>query len=158
MVPICDFTNTTTFSTPSDVNIKSSSASSFKNIKCYLCNARSLNNKLANLENLLSSEAYDALIFTETWFRAGTPDSLFCGGSPYNLHRCDRSDGHGGVAIFTHRNLCASKVDLPSAEFFDAICLDLNIHNSLSYRFLAVYNPPRATIASSECLKLSSIR
>lgn len=64
-------------------------------------NCQSLRPKAPSLESLLTQEKIHIAILSETWLE---PDSLFKI-SNYIIHRLDRRDGYGGVAILLHRSI-----------------------------------------------------
>ena len=115
-------------------------------MKCKLFNARSLRNKLDNLQLLLTAAEYDVIFVTETWLREDIPDALLVQGSNYSVHRCDRIGLGGGVAVFIKSSLKAVPVTLPEiAEGAEFVCLDVFLGGGIGFRFLAVYFPPAAT-------------
>jgi len=72
-------------------------------LKCVLINARSLNNKLKDLDCMLNVSKPDILCVTETWFsESSTNNSIH--NSRYSLFRKDRHENRegGGVCIFTN--------------------------------------------------------
>ena len=122
-------------------------------LKFYLTNARSLNNKMVDLHNLLRSENYDFIMVTETWLRSVTNDGYLIGGEPYHVFRCDRSDGFGGVAVFYKNSINVNKVDIHVVPGIDMICMEFTIKRDLKYRFVLVYNPPNGTVDTAKKIK-----
>ncbi len=116
-------------------------------LKCIYFNARSLCNKLPNLDWVLSNENYDLIAITETWLGPNVPDSLISNAGLYNVCRKDRVDcgmgakGGGGVAILTTKKLPTSVVDTPE-RFSHLEVLAIDIHCSTPTRFICIYNPP----------------
>ena len=86
-----------------------------------LLNARSLNNKLPELYNLLYSMQYDVIMVTESWLRSSTPSSLLDPHNEYIVLRCDRQSVSpcGGVCVFISKKYNVVPIDL--TEF----CKDL---------------------------------
>ena len=69
-------------------------------------NARSICNKLAELNHLILSETFDIVFIVESWLSPSIPDSLLVNGAPYNVFRKDRLSSHGGgLCILAKRNL-----------------------------------------------------
>ncbi len=64
--------------------------------KCILFNARSLRNKMAELELILEDSRFDCVIVTETWFNDLILDTLIDPERRYIIHRFDRVAGLGG--------------------------------------------------------------
>ncbi|KAI8481124.1 hypothetical protein Bbelb_411380 [Branchiostoma belcheri] len=85
-----------------------------KNSPClpsvYMCNARSLLNKLDEFELTLQQYKVDIAIVTETWFSTAMP-SEFLNVDNYTLFATSRTDRRGGgVAIYTHENVQARPI------------------------------------------------
>lgn len=64
-------------------------------------NCQSLQPKLIEFELLLSQEKVHIAILSETWLDPDTPLRI----SGYSIHRQDRDDGYGGVAIILHSSI-----------------------------------------------------
>ena len=77
-------------------------------------NARSLCNKLIDLNILLLASDFDLIFVTETWLHSAITDSLLLSKSSYTLIRKDRPDKYGGVAIFVKHGLKTVCIDLTS--------------------------------------------
>jgi len=76
-----------------------------QSFKCKLINARSLNNKLHELQHELSNDNLDLLVCSETWFKPYTPDSVIIADTNYSVFRKDRLfTTAGGVCIFTQND------------------------------------------------------
>ena len=54
-------------------------------INCVLINARSIVNKLHDLDNLLSTSNLGLICITETWLNPSINDSLLCNGHNYSI-------------------------------------------------------------------------
>lgn len=111
-------------------------------LKAILFNARSICNKLTELQFLLSSEKYDAIFITETWTTDLILNSVLTQSSNYNIFRKDRSQNTkgGGVIAFIKSNITTSQVfaphdiDLAETVIFD-FCFDTEkIRCMLTYR------------------------
>ena len=88
------------------VNISSSNAgSSPKNLRCLLLNARSLRNKVLDLQALLLEDYFPVIAITETWLDSSFMD-FELGLNDYCVHRKDRQDRRGGgVLLAVHTDL-----------------------------------------------------
>ena len=93
---------------------------------------------------LLESNEYDILVFTESWLKCTTPNSFLCSGLGYNVYRCDRSDGFGGVVTFVRHELNVVEVQNRSVANSDFICMYIFHNKGDRLRHFAVYNPPRS--------------
>ena len=94
-----------------------------------LLNARSIRNKLDDLETLMSESNPDVVAVTETWL---TPDISDCeiAISGYNLERADRLGAKpgGGVAVFSRESLTthSSEAFCDADGAFESIWLRIN--------------------------------
>ena len=117
------------------------------NLNVLYFNARSLNNKLTELQALLALEKYDAIFVTETWFKSWHKDSFLCSDFNYFVLRADRHDVErgGGVCVFI--KLCfASKINLIESfsinKEFDVLTFDWYLRKDCVKRFVCAYLPP----------------
>ena len=109
-----------------------------------MLNARSINNKLPELYNLLYTRAYDVIIIGESWLRNSTPDGLIDPNNQYTCIRCDRQSvsSGGGVCVFVSKVYTVAVIDL--ADIYPELeicCFDLTLE-SCRCRVLAVYRYP----------------
>ena len=110
-------------------------------LSCHYFNARSLSNKLSDLNFLLESLEYDVICVTETWGTSLIPDSLFLNGSFYSIVRCDRPGRYGGgVCIFIKSSLKFKSVTILPIPNIDIVCIDL-LGFDIKYRFINCYVP-----------------
>lgn len=115
------------------------------NLKCCLINARSLLNKLHELQYLLYSERFDCLMFTETWLSAEISNGLLDPENKYTLIRCDRGTGKGGgVCVFIRKHLRVSTVNLCAPGTLELLCFDIH-GSSRRCRFFVAYCPPASS-------------
>ena len=113
-------------------------------VNFVMLNARSINNKLPDLYNLLYSRAYDVIIIGESWLRNSTPDGLIDPNNQYTCIRCDRQSvsSGGGVCVFVSKVYTVAVIDL--ADIYPELeicCFDLTLE-SCRCRVLAVYRSP----------------
>ena len=108
-----------------------------------LFNARSLNNKLAELSYLLDVESPSIAFITETWFNANTSDNCTSAGkSTYNILRCDRSSAGGSVCIIVDESQCHVSSSTARTNFNYSI---IQAHIIVAHRLINVvccYLPP----------------
>jgi len=92
-----------------------------------LINARSIVNKVPEVQQFLYYDNYDMLFITETWLRAEISSGLLDPHSCYYILRKDRCTSvGGGVAAFVNRRLVVSEVQVDK-EFADVelLCFDI---------------------------------
>jgi hypothetical protein len=119
--------------------------------KVLLINARSLNNKLKDLDCLLDVSKPDILCVTETWFKSTCIDSSICRPG-YSVFRKDRPNNRegGGVCIFTNNeSVTSSLVTIPvSFSSLELVVVDVFFVSPVSkFRLFLSYRPP----CRSEC-------
>ncbi len=120
-----------------------------EHIRIYYANARSLKNKLAELELLVRSCEYDIVAFCETWLDNSVPDALLSHGF-YAVIRMDRLDRRGGgVLLLVRRELVYLQATIP--EYFadvEAVVVDLLLRDT-KLRLAVSYRAPNVTPAIS---------
>ncbi len=88
----------------------------------------------------MSSEEYQLIFVTETWFDDSVPSSLFL--TPqYRIHRLDMRRRGGGVAAIYSSRLTVSPVPLPSG-FDDCEVVAIDILGSNAKRVVCAYRSP----------------
>jgi len=124
----------------SNSSCKMSCSSSYKCLRCYLINARSLLNKLSELYHYLRVIKPDILLITESWLHNGISSGLLDPDFEYYLFRKDR--GHkrgGGVCVFVSRALNVVQIDIDSLfDNIELLSFDL-ISEGSRLRFFVVY-------------------
>ena len=117
-------------------------------MKTIYFNARSLMNKINNLQSLLNTNDYDLIAVTETWLTPTIPNSLLIQNTNYNLLRKDRlSQVGGGAAIFISKRYSIIPVEIKSRfSELDAIVTDVCFKERKRYRFVCIYFPPSKTL------------
>jgi hypothetical protein len=124
---------------------------SFNTISCAYFNARSINNKLHYLHNLLENCNLDIILITETWLNKNTPDSLLLNGKNFKIYRNDRNSKGGGSLILVRNNIHSLQthlnipIDLLNTEI---TCVDVFASSiEQKIRFACIYHPPCAAIS-----------
>jgi hypothetical protein len=135
---------------------------SIKLSSALLFNARSLNNKLPELHQLLFSYKCDLICITETWFHHDLADSVILGGSHYTVFRTDRSSAHhgGGVCILANYNKInvVSVPLLPCYSHLEICILDiLSICPVILYRDCLCATGRRAATLSQQPFSIQEI-
>ena len=76
-------------------------------LNIFSTNARSLNNKMEELEDKVDGEEYDIVAVSETWFKEES--NWRTGLEGYKVYRCDRKErrGGGGVAIWVKDSIAS---------------------------------------------------
>lgn len=101
-------------------------------------NARSINNKREEIQKI--SSEYDLIILAETWLNENSHFQL----TQFDIHRTDRTDGHGGgLAFAIRRNLKFEILDglintNPLVEISGIKIMNLDT----PLNFIACYRPP----------------
>ena len=113
-------------------------------------NARSINNKVVELQALLADNEYDIVFVTETWLKSYHKDSYLCSNFDYFVVRSDRHNGERGGAVCAFVKFEFSKqVNVINAisegKEFDIIALDLHLERNKILRFVCAYLPPDST-------------
>lgn len=98
-------------------------------------NARSMRNKLDDIELWLSTFRYDIhiLLVTETWLKAGEIASL----PKYNSFHSCREFGYGGCSLFIRDNISAALIFCYYEDYCNYLVIKLfkdNIHVIVIYR------------------------
>ena len=81
----------------------------------YLCNPRSLNNKIDEFRSVVLQNNYDLCVISESWFKANRPTE-FCDIDGYNLFSRSRAERRGGgVAVYVNQCFQTNtiEVDIP---------------------------------------------
>ncbi len=117
-----------------------------------MINARSLLNKLVELQSLLlgsyTGEHYDIIAITETWLGSEVPDSMVCSNAAdFLIFRKDRRGRMGGgVSFFIRKHLHPVLVPLDD-QFIDLELLVIDvIQAKVSARLLLLYRPPDTSV------------
>ncbi|XP_035688786.1 uncharacterized protein LOC118424344 [Branchiostoma floridae] len=114
--------------------------------KILLTNARSLTNKLDELNIVLTSNKIDVSVVTETWFSADLPLEASCI-EGYSQIRKDRTERRGGgVAIYIKNDIASRPLDLVVPEELECAWVHLRPkrlpREVSSLALCAVYSPP----------------
>ena len=122
-----------------------SAASQLTNVsflKCYLINARSICNKLLELQHMLKSYDIDILLITETWLTDAFSSSLLVDLGQFSVLRKDRQTTGGSVCAIIRSGTDFVIVDVPpkfetlELLVFDVLCVHIK------YRFILCYRAP----------------
>eukprot|EP00057_Strongylocentrotus_purpuratus_P010304 XP_011664778.1 PREDICTED: RNA-directed DNA polymerase from mobile element jockey-like [Strongylocentrotus purpuratus] len=116
----------------------------------YLCNARSLNNKLDEMEIILRERKTDIAAVTETWFRSDMPTHL-AEITNYNLFTKSRLHRQGGgVALYVQEayNPVQMKIEVPTElEVLWVKIRPERLPRAISHLIVAVvYHPPGSVL------------
>lgn len=119
-------------------------------LNCTVFNARSLCNKLTELQHLLYSGSFDVVLITETWLSDRIPDALLDPRNLFTIVRCDRgSSAHGGVcALVAKPSGIIQVASLKNCADIEACSFDLLIGKS-KIRLVNVYRAPSSSSMSS---------
>jgi len=115
-----------------------SSQASLNCLKCLSTNATSLNNiKLLELSMIVTDQNIDLIFITETWFSELSTTNL----PHYNVHRKDRADRHGGVAIYTKDQLNVISAQSFASHNSEQMWLNV-IQGNETILIGCIYRPP----------------
>ena len=120
---------------------------------CLYFNARSLTNKITELQTLVTD--VDLFAVTETWLKPEIANCELLPGNEFTIHRCDRTERTGGGTFLAVRNtiLIVRRKDLES----NAEMLVCEIHPENKKKLLAIvfYRPPDTDLNYIKQLKKS---
>lgn len=104
-------------------------------------NIRSLFPKKDILETYLEKNLIDIAILSETFLHSAITIKF----KNYHIHRRDRRDGYGGVAILVHKNFEADSISVfkPNYNPIENIEITVKMLNS-TFKFIAIYIPPKS--------------
>ena len=94
--------------------------------KVLLCNPRSLNNKLEDLQTVLENNSIDVAAVSKTWFSSNAPTELLnlSGFDLFSRPRIDRRGG--GVALYVKQYLNAALInDIPVPQLVEGLWVSL---------------------------------
>ena len=115
--------------------------------RILLTNARSLNNKLEDLQLVLSVNSVDIAAVTETWLNDITLQSANIPGFHCSA-KCRDGRRGGGVAVYTKESFNAQILSNHSCQY-ECLWLKLNRNQSVSKFYIGViYYPPGSTYAN----------
>ena len=140
-----------------DYNSNNNSDSKIKNndIKCIYFNARSIVNKLSELELLIREENVDIIGISETWLLKDISDNEISFNG-YSIFRCDRNDlvkkRGGGVLMYIRNELNPCLIDqLSDPSFNESVWCNIKCKsNSLTVG--VVYRAPDSSQLNDEAL------
>ena len=108
-------------------------------------NARSICNKLPDLQLLIDCDCYDIVAITESWLNARSciTNSMLDVSNRYSIFRSDRDSLGGGVCLLVSKKLkCINVPVIMDGNLCELVCVD--IHSSYAVtRFILCYRPPR---------------
>ena len=129
-------------------------------LSVVLFNARSLNNKLPELQHLLCTCSYDIVCVTETWLTSETANCVVLGGCQYSIFRADRSVPHrgGGVCIITKSSsVKATKISLPLIFAHLEMCVIDILYSGAKTRIFVCYRPTSSNTDSDAIRYISEM-
>jgi hypothetical protein len=107
-------------------------------------NAQGLRSKLPDIRSNSEVTSASVLAITETWLSEDVDDaSLTLDG--FTIHRKDRADGRGGVAMYVTDSVNWNALELSTA--IECCAVQMNPPDEAPYIVAAIYRPPRFAIA-----------
>ena len=104
-------------------------------------NARSIRNKVSDLQTLLLTDSFDIVAMTETWLHRNYQDRELQH-DEYNVYRKDRNNQRGGGVLIAVRNhiTCIHRTDLEVEA--EMIALEICPNPTTCILFSVFYKPP----------------
>ena len=131
---------------------------------CFLTNARSLKNKVNELQQVLYSDKPKLFFICETWLTNDIPDNFLDPEQNYTIFRSDRLNRvGGGSCAFISRDIDCHKIEISNAiqpDYklcgCDIVCFNITVH-STNYRFILIYRPPHSSLKTEIPLKTTAL-
>ena len=121
-------------------------------LKCVLCNARSISNKLDCLQLLLQTFCVDIMLITESWLDNTIPNSLLTSDTDFKCFRKDRDRNGGGVCILVKSFINVVPVTIPKKYCsLEIVAIDV-IGCDLKHRIILVYRPPYSDMIAQQSM------
>ena len=122
-------------------------------MQCLYFNARSLTNKICELQTLVTD--VDLLAVTETWLKPGIENGELLPGNDFTIHRCDRTGRTGGGTLLAVRNsiLSVRRKDLESNA--EMLVCEIHPQNKKELLVIVFYRPPDTDLDYIKQLKKS---
>ena len=113
---------------------------------CTLINARSLKNKIPDIQDFLKFNNFDVVFVTETWLNETITSSVLTADTGYRLFRKVRPAGTvGGVTAFLSNDYECIQVALTNKfDTLELLCFDV-FSAHVKYRFIVFYRPPNSS-------------
>ena len=132
-----------------------------KYITLLYFNARSIRNKLLDLEITLSSQIYDIVFISETWLKETDLNSFIIDTHKYCIIRNDRETHAGGVAAI-YNSIYSDKIitiDIDSNDMVGFELIAFNFYSSPNTYicFVCLYLPPQASTNPSTVSNLIKV-
>ena len=148
---------TTSAKTTQNNSNKPTIKTKFSKFSILYFNSRSIVNKLAALNTLLSQCAFDFIFLSETWLKPFHFTSAIVCNSTYTMFRSDRlGKKGGGVAVLLKTELASNIVllNVRVNEGFDILAFDYCSSSHTSTRYICTYLPPDSTKEPSKVQEL----
>lgn len=148
-----DISNTVSTSTFKSRN-KSANVSETILSRCLLLNARSLRNKLPELQALLSVKCPSIVFATESWLDSNISDNTIALSENYVVYRHDRAMRiGGGVLAIVSNKLHSYEILIPKQfNFVELECFEV-VADCGTYRFIVLYRPPEFNLLGRDYVK-----
>ena len=118
-------------------------------MKVIVINCRSIRNKVAAFEVLISSIDPDIVIATESRLTPDVRNSEILP-SAYSIFRRDRQGHGGGVFIMTRKEMICSEVELPKP--CEMVAVDIELKGQQNVKVVAFYRPLKVTMSTWKIL------
>jgi hypothetical protein len=121
--------------------------------KIILINARSVQNKLGKIEELITTHDPTLVAVTETWINENNfSESDLSFRNNFNVINCPRQSKNkgGGCAILSLKTISLKLVHSSSSNNIEIIVVDVILRNPI--RVICVYRPPNSNLFASQYL------
>ena len=128
---------------PGPSNHETHNRQTLKQVSGITFNARSLRNKMEEVESFLQSTSYDIINVTETWLTQ--QDTVNAGFDGYQIFRRDRPSGRGGgvLAAIIPELSPKRRADLEKDDI-EMLCVDIASRFHVKWLLCILYRPPNA--------------
>jgi len=130
--------------------------SNFAKLSCYYANARSLGNKMEELELIAEMEKPHIIGITESWGKTEVADSEISL-EGYTMYRTDREDGRkgGGVLLYIDSKLMVTvRDDLSNDKFRECIWCDIISGNEKTLVGICYRSPSSTTLENDGLIEI----
>lgn len=104
-------------------------------------NTCSILSKINEIWDILLSNKYHIIGFTESWLNTDVTDDMIAV-TDYNCFRSDRATRGGGICIFVKKYLSCKFIDIISNDLFEQLWLSINCNKS-KLAVGIIYRPPK---------------
>jgi hypothetical protein len=122
--------------------------------KCVLFNARSLRNKITDLQVILHNDNACMISVTESWLDNNITDGMIDPDGSYSIYRLDRVGRiGGGVLALVSKKFQSYQIAIPHRfSGIEIVCFEV-ITSLSTFRFITIYRPPELNSIGRDYMK-----